>query len=273
MHFQVRLTHMVLAEWLTLHTTVSLDWLLLFCSLVGSVWCFPHCALLGGCWGCTCASACHCWMGPSCFHTWMGWQHSQGKCASVALSGIMCYHCSWQLSAVTPQAALTWMPKISSLDILQGYLLIQTILVAEHNWNTDGPPCRGGEWGEVSQAVISHTFKWPSALLLGKQLILALVQDTCFICWWNALYHPGSGSGGVWLLPVCSMHSPLQEEHCSAAAAHCTSPLCFCWESVYNFPPLLPQRQEMSQCLCSVLILWTAFALLSLVRGRKTAFL
>lgn len=81
--------------------------------------------------------------------------------ASVVLSCIMWYHCNWQLSSVTPQATLTSIPKIYCLDILQGYILIQTVLVTEHNRNTDGPPCRGGEWGEVSQAVISHPSKWP----------------------------------------------------------------------------------------------------------------
>lgn len=103
----------------------------------------------------------------------------------------------------------------------------------------------------VSQAVISHTFKWPSAMLLGKQLILALVL---------ALF-AGEMSCISQALVVCgcsqcaALHSPLQEEPCSAAAAHCTTLLCFCWEGVCSFPPLLPQRQEMSQSLCSVLTL------------------
>lgn len=36
-------------------------------------------------------------------------------------------------SCLTSQAALTSMPKINCLDILQGYHLIQTVLVTEHN--------------------------------------------------------------------------------------------------------------------------------------------
>lgn len=108
-------------------------------------------------------------------------------------------------------------------------------------------------------------------MLLVKQLILSLVQDTCFICRWNVPYCQCSGSGGV-SAPSRQMHSPCSPckgEHCSAAAAHCIRLLCFCWESVCNFPPLLPQGQEMSQCFCSVLTLSTAFDLLSLVGGGE----
>lgn len=100
-------------------------------------------------------------------------------------------------------------------------------------------------------------------MLLVKQLILALIQDTCFICWWNVPYWQHSGAGGMCLLPAGSVHSPLltlQGEHCSTAATHCTSLLCFCWESVCSFPPVLPQRQEMSQCLlfwlCELFLLY-----------------
>lgn len=88
-------------------------------------------------------------------------------------------------------------------------------------------------------------------MLLIEQLILALVQDTCFICWWNVPYCQCSGSGGVCLLPGgSSVHSPYSACE-GSTAARCASLLCFGWESVCNFPPLLPQRQEMNQCRCS----------------------
>lgn len=90
----------------------------------------------------------------------MGGNTTKAEVASAVLSSTMWYHYSWQLSTVTPQVAFTWMSKINCLDIFQSYLLIQTILVAEHNWNTDELWYGSGEWGEVSQAVISHTFKW-----------------------------------------------------------------------------------------------------------------
>lgn len=203
-----------------------------------------------------------------------GWGGSTAgaEVASVVLSSIMWCHCSWQLSTVTPQAALTWMPKINCWDILQGYLLIQTTLVAGHNWNTDGPWYRG---------VVS------GGRFLGLQFHLLLNgREPC--CWQNnwflLLYRTLALFAGemsriasALALVVCV---------CSQEAAACT-PLTqpargALLLAVQAYFVLVGKASATSHLCCLrdrrwinavVLTLWTAFALLSLVRGRKRAFL
>lgn len=86
---------------------VSPDWLLLFCSLVDLFDASYTVVCL------VCAGAAHLLLLGA-----VGWArvvsiHGQGgntaraEVASVVLSSIVWNHCSWQLSTVTPQAALT----------------------------------------------------------------------------------------------------------------------------------------------------------------------
>lgn len=146
----------------------------------------------------------------------------------------------------------------------------------------------GGKWREVFQALVSRTFKAAiSHTAVKTTLILFFPLYRTFALFVDGISRITSLLAllVVCLLSVISVYScllPVRGDYkcCSCCKkSEMDAWFCFCWRSVGNFPPPLPQRQEMSQCLHSVLTLppcgfrlWMGFAL-SPVRGRKRAFL